>query len=74
MPDPRRTEEKRLWPWGPLFPVFIELKKLAESDAFPREGEPGSEEDLLDYLERHAGLGADGPLDLTRPRWPPPGS
>ena len=38
------------WPHGALLPVFVELKKLVRSKAFPAEGQVGDAKHLLDYL------------------------
>lgn len=40
------------WPHDAALPVFVELKKLVRSDAFPREAETGDAEHLLAYLDR----------------------
>ncbi len=43
--------ERAAWPYGALVPVFVELKKLVRSDAFPEQGEDATAGHLLSYLE-----------------------
>jgi len=39
------------WPHGALLPVFVELRKLVVSDAFPGESDAGDARHLLAYLD-----------------------
>jgi predicted NACHT family NTPase len=48
--DPEDGDDFVPWPHGVLLPVFVELKKLVRSKAFPAEGKAGDGKHLLDYL------------------------
>ncbi len=51
------SEEPWPWPHGAPLPIFLELRKLVRSPAFPREGEEGEARHLAAFA---AAVGSDG--------------